>query len=80
MAIECILQEGVLNDDVLVVADVGMLFSGGYIGYIECWSYLNSNSDSRSVVRFRSVERLLLYLDRYYRGVDIDFRGSCVGL
>jgi hypothetical protein len=71
MAQEFILRENVLTDNVLILADEGKVFKGGYIAIIKEYTYQNSWSDKLGVKRFRNKERLNNYLNKNYP----DFEG-----
>lgn len=66
MAQEFILRENVLTDNVLLLADEGKVFKGGYIAIIKGYTYQNSWSDKLGVKRFRNEERLNNYLNKNY--------------
>jgi hypothetical protein len=71
MAQEFILRENVLTDNILILADEGKVFKGGYIAIIKEYTYQNSWSDKLGVKRFRNKERLNNYLNKNYP----DFEG-----
>ena len=66
MAQEFILRENVLTDNILILADEGKVFKGGYIAIIKEYTYQNSWSDKLGVKRFRNEERLNNYLNKNY--------------
>lgn len=66
MAQEFILRENVLTDNVLLLAEEGKVFKGGYIAIIKEYTYQNSWSDKLGVKRFRNEERLNNYLNKNY--------------
>jgi hypothetical protein len=72
MAQEFILRENVLSNNVLVVADKGKIFKGGYIAIIKEYSFQNAWSDKETVKRFRSEKSLNSYLNKNYKGLDLD--------
>lgn len=78
MAREFILQSNVLTDNILFVAEKGRIFKGGYIAILHEWSFETAWSDKLSVKKFRSFERLKSFLERKYKGNDIDFEGTCI--
>jgi hypothetical protein len=73
---EFILKENVLTDNVLAIPNKGMIFKGGFIAIIKEYEFLNSWQDKEIVKRFRSVDRLISYLDKQYPQADIDFEGT----
>ena len=72
MAQEFILRENVLSNNVLVVADKGKIFKGGYIAIIKEYSFQNAWSDKEKIKRFRSEKSLNTYLNKNYKGLDLD--------
>ena len=66
MAQEFILRENVLTDNVLLLADEGKVFKGGYIAIIKEYTFQNAWSDKLGVKRFRNEERLNNYLNKNY--------------
>lgn len=66
MAQEFILQENVLTDNVLILADEGKVFKGGFIAIIKEYTYQNAWSDKLGVKKFRKEERLNEYLQKRY--------------
>jgi hypothetical protein len=71
MAQEFILRENVLTDNVLLLADEGKVFKGGYIAIIKEYTFQNSWSDKLGVKRFRNEERLNNYLNKNYPDFEI---------
>jgi hypothetical protein len=72
-----ILQENVLTDNILLVAEKGKIFKGGYIAIIREYVYQNSNSDRElEPKKFRSVNSLNKYLDKHYKDFEADFCGT----
>lgn len=61
-----ILNEGVLNDDTLLLPDENKVFKGQYIGIIEYWTYQNCWSNNKHVIKFRTENRLQQYLKKHY--------------
>lgn len=72
MATEFILRENVLSDNILMLPSEGKIFKGNYIAIIKEYKYLNAWSDYLEVKRFRSKDRLISYLDKNYKEVDIN--------
>ena len=71
MAQQFILRENVLTDNVLLLADEGKVFKGGYIAIIKEYTYQNAWSDKLGVKRFRNEERLNNYLNKNYPDFEI---------
>ncbi len=71
MAQEFILRENVLTDNVLLLADEGKVFKGGYIAIIKEHTFQNSWSDKLGVKKFRNEERLNNYLNKNYPDFEI---------
>jgi hypothetical protein len=79
MAKEFILRENVLTDNILMIAEKGKIFKGGYIAIIKEYQFETSWSDKETIKRFRNVNKLNEYLDKHYPQVDyIDFEGTCL--
>lgn len=68
-----ILQENVLSDNLLLLADEGKIFKGGYIAIIKEYEFANSWSDrEKPNKKFRSVNSLRKYIKKHYKNFDID--------
>jgi hypothetical protein len=80
MAKEFILRENVLTDNILTIANKGKIFKGGYVAIIKENRFRNEWSDEESVKRFKSINRLISYLDKQYPQAEIDFEGTCLEL
>jgi hypothetical protein len=78
MAKEFILRENVLTDNILLIANKGKIFKGGYIAIIKENRFKNAWADEESVKRFRNMERLISYLDKQYPQAEIDLEGTCL--
>ena len=61
-----ILKENVLTDDLLKIPGEGKIFKGNFIAIIENFTFLNSWSDKKNIVKFRSQKRLDSYLQKNY--------------
>ena len=72
MAREIILRENVLTDNILILPGEGKIFKGNYIAILKEYKYLNAWSDYLEVKRFRSKDRLVSYLDKHYKEVNIN--------
>ena len=79
MALEFILKENVLTDNILILAEKNKIFKGGYIAYINEYVYANPWSDKLIQKKFRSEKSLLKYLDKFYPDFDCDiYNNSCL--
>ena len=68
-----ILQENVLTDNLLLLAEEGKIFKGGYIAIIREYEFSNSWSDrEKPNKKFRSINSLKKYIQRKYKNFDID--------
>ena len=67
-----ILQENVLTDNLLLLADEGKIFKGGYIAIIKEYKFQNEWSDREKIKKFRSVNSLTKYIQKNYKNFDID--------
>ena len=71
MANQIILKENVLTDNILILADKGKIFKGGYIAIIKEYFYLNAWNDQLKVKKFRKESVLNRYLSKYYPEAEI---------
>ena len=68
-----ILKENVLSDNLLLLAEEGEIFKGGYIAIIKEYEYSNAWSDRQKPnKKFRSVNSLRKYIKKHYKDFDID--------
>lgn len=61
-----ILQEGVLNDDELFIADHDKVFKGGYVAVVKYHRYLNEWNNTHHQRAFRSFTALKSFLAKNY--------------
>ena len=61
-----ILQENVLSDDILHVADENKVFKGGYIAIVKYNEFLNAWSDRTNTKHFKSQKSLDKFLNKNY--------------
>jgi hypothetical protein len=61
-----ILNEGVLNDDEILLSDENKVFKGNYIAIVKRWEFQNSWSNRLKVLKFRNEKRLNAFLQKYY--------------
>jgi hypothetical protein len=75
-----LLQENVLTDNILTVAEKGKIFKGGFIASIKENTFLNTWQDKETITNFRSVKSLNKYLDKHYKEVskEFDFYNTCL--
>lgn len=79
MALEFILKENVLTNNILILAEKNKIFKGGYIAYVNEYVYANSWSDRLIQRKFRSEKSLLNFLSKFYSEFDSDiFTNSCL--
>ena len=67
-----ILQENVLTDNLLLLADEGKIFKGGYVAIVQEFEFKNEWSDKEKIKKFRSVNALRKYIQKNYKNFDID--------
>lgn len=67
-----ILLEGVLNDDMLHIANEGKVFKGGYVAVIEYYTFLNEWNNKKHYKYFRTLETLKKYIAKKYPDCDIE--------
>ena len=60
------LRENVLSDNLLLLADEGKAFKGGYIAIIKEYKFQNAWSDKETIKRFRCKDRLEKYIKSTY--------------
>ncbi len=81
MAKEFLLRENVLTDNILIVANKGKIFKGGYIAIIKENRFKNAWADEETITRFKNVDRLNAYLDKHYSEdelINLDFIDTCI--
>lgn len=66
-----ILQEGVLNDDTLYLADENKVFKGGYTAIIEYFTFATTWSNNKHFKHFRSMQTLRKYLKKHYATSEV---------
>lgn len=67
-----ILKENVLTDNLLILADEGKIFKGGYIAILKEYTFQNSWNDRETIKRFRSKDSLFKYLNKNYSDIDLE--------
>ena len=67
-----ILQENVLTDDILLLADEGKVFKGGYVAIVQEFEFKNEWSDKEKIKKFRSVNALRKYIQKKYKNFEIN--------
>ena len=65
-----ILRENPLTDNLLLIADKGKIFKGGYIAIIKEYTFQNEWSDKENIIKFRSHERLMQYIYKNYKDFE----------
>lgn len=74
-----LLQENVLTDNVLLVADKGKVFKNGIKAIVKENTFLNEWQDKETVKNFRTEKSLMKYLSKHYKEVvfEIDLSNTC---
>ena len=67
-----ILQENVLTDNILLLADEGKVFKGGYVAIVQEFEFKNEWSDKEKIKKFRSVNALRKYIQKKYKNFEIN--------
>lgn len=65
-----LLKENVLSDDVLLLADDGKNFKGGYFAIVKFFTYASAWSDKEHIKKFRSQKSLEQFLKRNYKNFE----------
>lgn len=68
-----ILQENTLTDNLLLIADDGKVFKGGYKAIIKEYYYQNSWSDKEVIKKFKKIDTLEKYLEKKYPEFTFDY-------
>lgn len=66
-----ILEEGVLNDNELYIAEDGKVFKGGFIAIVKEYVFQNAWCNREIVKRFRSWTAMEKYITRKYPEFEI---------
>jgi hypothetical protein len=53
-----ILSNNVLTDNILLIADKGKIFKGGYIAIVKEYYFQNAWSDKEVITKFRKLQRI----------------------
>ena len=67
-----ILCENVLTDNILLLADEGKIFKGGYVAIVQEFEFKNEWSDKEKIKKFRSVNALRKYIQKKYKNFEIN--------
>jgi hypothetical protein len=75
-----LLQENVLTDNVLLVADKGKVFKNGIKAIVKENTFLNAWQDKETIKNFRTEKSLMKYLSKNYKEVvfEIDLSNTCL--
>jgi hypothetical protein len=67
-----ILRERALTDNVLLIADEGKIFKGGYKAIVKENTFLNSWQDKEATKKFRKLEQAQKYIEKNYTPEEIE--------
>jgi hypothetical protein len=67
-----ILSNNVLTDNILLIADKGKIFKGGYIAIVKEYYFQNAWSDKEVITKFRKLERMKKHIAKYYKEFETD--------
>ena len=71
--VELILKNGVLNDDIVYIAENGKVFKGNFVAIIEYYTYVNEWNNKRHYKSFRTLENLYKFIDKNYKNVTLEY-------
>ena len=67
-----LLRENVSSDDVLLLADDGKIFLGGYLAIVKYYTYENEWSDKKHIAKFKSKKRLEKFIAKNYKDFNLE--------
>ena len=67
-----ILSNNVLTDNVLLIADKGKTFKGGFKAIVKEYYFQSAWSDREVITKFRKLERMKKYIAKYYKEFETD--------
>ena len=76
-----LLQENVLTDNILLVAEKGKVFSNGIKAIVKENSFQNAWQDKETIKRFKTEKSLMKYLRKQYDEevvCEIDLSNTCL--
>lgn len=62
-----IINEGVLNDDILHVADENKVFKGDYVAILEYYIFQNSWSNRKVIKGFKTLENANKFISKTFK-------------
>jgi hypothetical protein len=71
-SISYVLRDGVLNDDILHIANAGYSFKGGYVACIEYYTFLNEWNNKKHLKYFKNLNTLETYVAKRYPTADVE--------
>lgn len=60
------LRVGDINDDHILVAASGYVFSGGYKALVKSYTYATTWTNNEHIRRFRTLDNALKYISKHY--------------
>ncbi len=58
---------GKLSDNILLIADEGKIFKGGYKAIVKEYYFQNTWSDREEITKFKKIARMKKYINKYYK-------------
>ena len=71
--VKLILKNGVLNDDVVYIAENGKVFKGNFVAIIEYYTFLNEWNNKKHYKSFKTLENLYKFIDKNYKNVTLEY-------
>ena len=71
--VKLILKNGVLNDDVVYIAENGKVFKGNFVAIIEYYTYLNEWNNKKHYKSFKTLKNLHKFIDKNYKNVTLEY-------
>lgn len=67
-----ILSNNVLSDNIILIADEGKIFKGGYKAIIKEYYFQSAWTDREVIIKFRKLERAKKHIAKFYKEFETD--------